>query len=198
MALPSKNVRLNEIADFDVFRNGGKGSGNFGHLGRPGEVGGSASSGGGAGASTSDGGANKEGDANDKFAKGGSDISKSMKKLSSEDYVYDSGASVWKESDTHKTFKKMEREVKDLSDYMKSDRKEWKSDDLQRKFGMISYYTDTLIPYLESRAYYSKGSGVDKMYKRHLKEMQKIAKIAKDAEDGYYDKKVKALRFALK
>ena len=41
MAIPSKQVKNNEIADFDTFYNGGKGSGNFGHSGRPGEVGGS-------------------------------------------------------------------------------------------------------------------------------------------------------------
>ena len=41
MALPTRNTQLNEIADFDTFYNGGKGSGNFGHSGRPGKVGGS-------------------------------------------------------------------------------------------------------------------------------------------------------------
>lgn len=45
MALPTRNTQLNEIADIDTFYNGGKGSGNFGHSGRPGEVGGSAPSG---------------------------------------------------------------------------------------------------------------------------------------------------------
>lgn len=43
MALPTKITSLNEISGIDTFYNGGKGSGNFGHLGRPGEVGGSAS-----------------------------------------------------------------------------------------------------------------------------------------------------------
>lgn len=41
MAIPIKQVKTNEIADLDTFYNGGKGSGNFGHSGRPGEVGGS-------------------------------------------------------------------------------------------------------------------------------------------------------------
>lgn len=45
MATPSKQVKLNEIADLDTFYNGGKGSGNFGHSGRPGEVGGSGKGG---------------------------------------------------------------------------------------------------------------------------------------------------------
>lgn len=44
MALPTRNTKLNEIAEFDTFYNGGKGSGNFGHAGRPGERGGSAPS----------------------------------------------------------------------------------------------------------------------------------------------------------
>lgn len=42
MAIPTRNAQLNEIADFDTFYNGGSGSGNFGHAGRPGEIGGSA------------------------------------------------------------------------------------------------------------------------------------------------------------
>lgn len=41
MALPTKHTMLNQSADFDTFRNGGKGSGNFGHSGRPGKIGGS-------------------------------------------------------------------------------------------------------------------------------------------------------------
>ena len=41
MALPSKEVKNNEIAGLDTFYNGGKGSGNFGHEGRPGKRGGS-------------------------------------------------------------------------------------------------------------------------------------------------------------
>ena len=41
MAIPTRQVKFNEIADLDTFYNGGKGSGNFGHSGRPGEVGGS-------------------------------------------------------------------------------------------------------------------------------------------------------------
>lgn len=41
MAIPTKQVKFNEIAGLDTFHNGGKGSGNFGHSGRPGEVGGS-------------------------------------------------------------------------------------------------------------------------------------------------------------
>lgn len=41
MAQPTKQAKQNEIAGLDTFRNGGKGSGNFGHRGRPGEVGGS-------------------------------------------------------------------------------------------------------------------------------------------------------------
>lgn len=43
MALPTRNIQLNEIANIDTFYNGGKGSGNFGHAGRPGERGGSGS-----------------------------------------------------------------------------------------------------------------------------------------------------------
>lgn len=45
MATPIKQVKNNEIADLDTFYNGGKGSGNFGHSGRPGEVGGSGKGG---------------------------------------------------------------------------------------------------------------------------------------------------------
>lgn len=45
MALPSTITKLNSCGDLEIFRNGGKGSGNFGHAGRPGEVGGSAPSG---------------------------------------------------------------------------------------------------------------------------------------------------------
>lgn len=41
MALPIRNTKTTEIAGLDTFYNGGKGSGNFGHSGRPGEVGGS-------------------------------------------------------------------------------------------------------------------------------------------------------------
>ena len=41
MALPSKNIKTNEIAGLDTFYNGGSGSGNFGHAGRPGQRGGS-------------------------------------------------------------------------------------------------------------------------------------------------------------
>ena len=41
MALPTKQVKYHEIAELDTFYNGGKGSGNFGHSGRPGKVGGS-------------------------------------------------------------------------------------------------------------------------------------------------------------
>lgn len=41
MAQPIRNIMINEIAEIDTFYNGGKGSGNFGHKGRPGEVGGS-------------------------------------------------------------------------------------------------------------------------------------------------------------
>lgn len=41
MGQPSKQVKTNEIAGLDTFYNGGKGSGNFGHAGRPGKVGGS-------------------------------------------------------------------------------------------------------------------------------------------------------------
>lgn len=46
MVLPSKITKLNEIEELDTFYNGGKGSGNFGHAGRPGEVGGSGKGGG--------------------------------------------------------------------------------------------------------------------------------------------------------
>lgn len=46
MALPTKNTQLTEIAGLDTFRNGGPGSGNFGHAGRPGEIGGSSKQGG--------------------------------------------------------------------------------------------------------------------------------------------------------
>ena len=42
MALPTKYTKLNTIEGIGTFYNGGKGSGNFGHSGRPGEVGGSA------------------------------------------------------------------------------------------------------------------------------------------------------------
>ena len=45
MALPTRHTQLNEIADFNTFYNGGPGSGNFGHAGRPGERGGSSSGG---------------------------------------------------------------------------------------------------------------------------------------------------------
>lgn len=45
MGLPIKNTKLNTIEGIDTFYNGGKGSGNFGHSGRPGKVGGSAPSG---------------------------------------------------------------------------------------------------------------------------------------------------------
>ena len=41
MALPIKIIKLNSSENLETFRNGGKGSGNFGHAGRPGEVGGS-------------------------------------------------------------------------------------------------------------------------------------------------------------
>lgn len=181
MALPSKNTQLNEIANFDIFRNGGKGSGNFGHSGRPGEVGGSAGSGGGD-SSTSKAGE----DANEKYAKGSSEISKSIKKLSDDDYVYDSGASVWDKSEIKQTFERLQREAKSLEDYVRvRDKKDWNKEDLQQEFGLIRYYTDTLVPYLESRA------SVGKIYKRHLKEMKKIADIAKEAEGDYYEKKNK-------
>ena len=53
MALPTKHTKLNEIESLDTFYNGGKGSGNFGHSGRPGEVGGSSSSGSGGGSTMS-------------------------------------------------------------------------------------------------------------------------------------------------
>lgn len=43
MALPIRNTKTTEIAGLDTFYNGGKGSGNFGHSGRPGEIGGSGS-----------------------------------------------------------------------------------------------------------------------------------------------------------
>ena len=43
MALPTKHTMLNEMEGLDTFYNGGKGSGNFGHAGRPGKVGGSSS-----------------------------------------------------------------------------------------------------------------------------------------------------------
>lgn len=46
MALPIKNTKINIIEGIDTFYNGGKGSGNFGHAGRPGERGGSSSGGG--------------------------------------------------------------------------------------------------------------------------------------------------------
>ena len=55
MALPSKysiEKKINSMEGLSAYENGGKGSGNFGHAGRPGEVGGSASSGGGASSST--------------------------------------------------------------------------------------------------------------------------------------------------
>ena len=45
MALPTKITKINSSENLDTFRNGGKGSGNFGHSGRPGEVGGSAPAG---------------------------------------------------------------------------------------------------------------------------------------------------------
>ena len=51
MALPIKNTKLNTIEGIDTFYNGGKGSGNFGHAGREGEVGGSAPRGKGTGVS---------------------------------------------------------------------------------------------------------------------------------------------------
>lgn len=44
MPQPLKRASLNEIGGIDTFYNGGAGSGNFGHAGRPGEVGGSAPS----------------------------------------------------------------------------------------------------------------------------------------------------------
>ena len=45
MALPIKIIKLNSSENLETFRNGGKGSGNFGHAGRPGEIGGSAPAG---------------------------------------------------------------------------------------------------------------------------------------------------------
>ncbi len=44
MATPTKHTILNKIEDLDTFYNGGKGSGNFGHSGRPGKIGGSGDS----------------------------------------------------------------------------------------------------------------------------------------------------------
>ena len=41
MAQPIRQVKSNEIAELDTFYNGGEGSGNFGHAGRPGKRGGS-------------------------------------------------------------------------------------------------------------------------------------------------------------
>ena len=49
MALPSKygiDKKTNSMEGLSAYENGGKGSGNFGHVGRPGEIGGSASEGG--------------------------------------------------------------------------------------------------------------------------------------------------------
>lgn len=43
MAIPIKQAKINEIAGLNVFYNSGKGSGNFGHAGRPGKRGGSGS-----------------------------------------------------------------------------------------------------------------------------------------------------------
>lgn len=54
MALPIRNTKTTEIAGLDTFYNGGKGSGNWGHSGRPGEVGGSGSGKGGASQTVSD------------------------------------------------------------------------------------------------------------------------------------------------
>lgn len=48
MALPSKygiDKKINSMEGLSAYENGGKGSGNFGHSGRPGEVGGSSSGG---------------------------------------------------------------------------------------------------------------------------------------------------------
>lgn len=48
MSLPSKygiDKNINSMAGLSAYENGGKGSGNFGHSGRPGEVGGSSSGG---------------------------------------------------------------------------------------------------------------------------------------------------------
>ena len=48
MALPSKysvDKKINSMEGLSAYENGGKGSGNFGHAGRPGERGGSSSSG---------------------------------------------------------------------------------------------------------------------------------------------------------
>ena len=42
MATPTKHTMLNKIEGLDTFYNGGKGSGNFGHSGRPGKIGGSS------------------------------------------------------------------------------------------------------------------------------------------------------------
>lgn len=48
MALPSRygiDKKINSMEGLSAYENGGKGSGNFGHSGRPGEVGGSSSGG---------------------------------------------------------------------------------------------------------------------------------------------------------
>ena len=45
MALPTKHTKLNTIEGIGTFYNGGKGSGNFGHSGRPGYVGGAGKGG---------------------------------------------------------------------------------------------------------------------------------------------------------
>ena len=50
MSLPSKygiDKKINSMDGLSAYENGGQGSGNFGHAGRPGEVGGSAGAGGG-------------------------------------------------------------------------------------------------------------------------------------------------------
>lgn len=238
MALPSKNTQLNEIADFDVFRNGGKGSGNFGHAGRPGERGGSSTNPVAIGKSFDkdrDGGGRlkeyehklrevekalkddayrdehfhglskerleeskkqlkkdikKESDriADGKIKEGAKNIQKSVDKLSEQDYVYETGASVYDKGETYQTFKRLEREAKSLREYIERGSK---GEEVQRTAGLIRYYTESIIPHLESKAYYSKGSGVDKMYKAHLKEIKKIAKIAGELEGDYYDKENK-------
>lgn len=49
MALPSRygiDKKMNSMEGLSAYENGGKGSGNFGHAGRPGEIGGSSSGGG--------------------------------------------------------------------------------------------------------------------------------------------------------
>lgn len=104
MALPTRNTQINEIAGIEVFRNGGPGSGNFDHAGRPGEVGGSAPEGSGGKSESSSDGAKTIDDRLKKVK----DMIAKAKKMSDEDFEDDDNflADVYDSAEDRKIAKK--------------------------------------------------------------------------------------------